>query len=184
MTAGWALNGQTLLFRLGVLTEVSIEVLDIHDMLLSKGLWSDKPRIEAYAVTLAHHLPGIGLILPLNLWCSCVDTWQRIAIAMELVGGVLLIANALRKILKSTPYHHLVLDTFSLLCWTYARFYVASPLMIDLIKTGLECKCKPTFALIIGGSIMTIFNMMIVMDFILKINASLHMIILNHRKMF
>ena len=76
MAAGWYLEGQTLLFRLGVMTEVSIELLDILDMIFHRGLWATVPPelgFQPYFVMLAHHLPGIGLILPLNLWCSCVE---------------------------------------------------------------------------------------------------------------
>ena len=175
MAAGWVLQGQTLLFRLGVLTEVSIELLDIFDMIVSRGLWaSDNPiRPEAYFCVLAHHLPGIMLIFPLNLWCSCVEIWQTIAIAFELVGGLMLTANVVSQMWDNTPWNNLCLDILSLLCFLWARFWVATPLMVILIQSGLEIHCVTTYALIVGGSLMTVFNVMVLIDYGIKISKSL-----------
>jgi hypothetical protein len=175
MAAGWVLQGQTLLFRLGVLTEVSIELLDIFDMIASRGLWATDNHIrpEAYFVVMAHHIPGIMLIFPLNLWCSCVEIWQKIAIAFELVGGLMLATNVLRQILDVTPWNNVCLDIFSLLSFMWARFWVATPLMVILIQSGLEIHCVTTYALIVGGFLMTVFNLAVLIDYGIKIFASL-----------
>lgn len=184
MTAGWMLHGQTLLFRLGVLTEVSIELLDIFDiMIYSRGLWAAANLgAELYLVMLAHHLPGVGLILPLNLWCSCVEIWQQVALAMELVGGFILVNNVLKRIVNDTSLNRLLFDTLSLFGWVWARFWVATPLMVGLVRAGLEIDCKATYGLIVGGSIMTLFNAMITIDYLMKIHSSLSEMVVTRSK--
>lgn len=134
MLAGWALNGQTLLFRMGVLMEVSCGLIDIRDMVLRRGLWAHNFRADACLCMLAHHLPGIGLILPLNLWCSCVDIWERIAIGMELGGGIGLVISVFRKVVDDDPFKHLLLDILAMNAWIYARFVLAMPLMIKFVQ--------------------------------------------------
>jgi hypothetical protein len=83
----------------------------------------------------------------------------------------------------NTPWNDLCLDIFSFLGFVWARFWVATPLMVILIQSGLEIHCMTTYALIVGGSLMTVFNVMIVIDYGIKIFASLSAIRQNKPKM-
>jgi hypothetical protein len=91
----------------------------------------------------------------------------------------MLTTNVVRKILNDTPWNNMCLDLFSFLGFAWARFWVATPLMVTLIRTGLEIHCMTTYALIVGGSLMTLFNTMIVVDYVMKIFASLSAILSN-----
>lgn len=95
---------------------------------------------------------------------------------MELGGAILLVVSAIRKAADDNPLTYMVLDIIALDAWIWARFVIAMPLMLELIRTGLEFHCRPTYALIVGGGIMNLFNLMVVIDFLLKIAASVRKI--------
>lgn len=179
-------------FRLGVVTEVSFELLDIIDMMTHRGMWDDsKDSIHsgAYISAIAHHLPGLCLVFPLNLWCSCVETWQRCALALELGGGVSILLICFREMIVvdnqdvsaalSTSRRRrqqclkvLLVDVMSLLFLIVSRFLIVTPAMYQLILAGLAINCKTTYALIVGAILMTIFNLMWLADLIIKVSRS------------
>ena len=168
-------------FRLGVVAEVSFELLDIIDMINAQGMWAttkENPKIHpgAYVSAIAHHLPGLCLVFPLNLWCSCVGLWQRCAVALELGGGVSGFLLCYRETLlgegAGSRVKIFLTDVASLLFLMWARFLVVTPAMYEISKTGLEVNCKTTYAVIVGAVSMTIFNIMWLIDVILKVYNS------------
>jgi len=178
MLVGWALEGRTLYFRLGVLAEVAFELLDTIDMALGRGAWdSDDIKREAYVGMLAHHLPGIFLVFPLNIWCSCVELWQRCAMALELGGAISILFLCLRSILDDNKRLDrwlllwLNIGAFAFLLW--ARFVVVTASMYVLIVAGLDIHCKTTYALIVGAILITTFNVMWAVDHLMEIRRAL-----------
>lgn len=178
MLIGWALDGHTLFFRLGVLlAEVTYELLDTIDMAFHRGMWEGKVEREAYVGILAHHLPGIFLVFPLNIWCSCVALWQRCAMALELGGGVSILFNCLRDPLNKEKKVHqvllLALNVGAMAFFMWARFFVVTPAMYEIIVEGLKINCKTTYALIVGAILITLFNVMWAGDQMLQVVEAL-----------
>ena len=174
MLIGWALDGHTLFFRLGVLAEVTFELLDTIDMALRRGMWQGNAiEREAYVGMLAHHLPGIFLVFPLNIWCSCVELWQQCAMALELGGEVsllfLCVCGTLNKEKKLHQALLVALNIGALAFFVWARFLVVTPAMYTLIVEGREIHCKTTYALIVGAILMTLFNAMWAGDQMLQV---------------
>ena len=184
-----------LFFRLGVVAEVAFELLDILDMIHAQGMWAttkQNPKIHpgAYVSAIAHHLPGLCLVFPLNLWCSCVGLWQRCAVALELGGGVSLIFLCYREMLlgegtaassSSSQLKILLTDLASLIFLVWARFLVVTPAMYEISKAGLGINCKTTYAVIVGAILMTIFNIMWFIDVSLKVYNSAVLLVLQRR---
>jgi hypothetical protein len=85
----------------------------------------------------------------------------------------MLATHVLGTMLNDTPWNNLCLDILSLLGFMWARFWIATPLMVILIKSGLEIHCLTTYALIVGGSLMTVFNVAVLIDYGIKIYMSL-----------
>jgi hypothetical protein len=173
-----------LFFRLGVIAEVSFELLDILDMIHARGMWAttpDNPKIHpgAYVSAIAHHLPGLFLVFPLNLWCSCVGIWQRCAVALELGGGMSILLLCYRESLigegesaaaaAAKRLELLLVDLASLLFLMWVRFFVVTPAMYEIGRAGLDLHCKTTYAVIVGAVFMTTFNVLWCIDNVLKV---------------
>ena len=134
-----------------------------------KGVWatgSCEIGRGAYAAIIAHHLPGIALVFPLNIWCSCVELWQRCALALELPGAVTLLLQCYKETLevqlnKGSPHFLLLLiNMLTMILFVWARFFVVTPAMIELVTEGLKIHCRTSYALVGGAFMMTMFNIM------------------------
>lgn len=190
MLVGWwggEKRGETLLcFRLGVLTEVSGEVLDMVEMVQGKGVWatgSSEIGRGAYAAIIAHHLPGIALVFPLNIWCSCVELWQRCALALELPGAVTLLLQCYKETLevqlnKGSPrFLLLLINMLTMILFVWARFFVVTPAMIELVTEGLKIHCRTSHALIGGAFMMTMFNIMAAIPLFVDVKRSFQLFV-------
>jgi hypothetical protein len=177
-------------FRLGLILEVSFELLDTLDMIQSKGVWKQSPGSPdihpgAYLSTIAHHVPGLCLAFPLNLWCSCVGLWQIIAISLELGGFASILLVCIRDSMivdenvmtLATRLKIALVDLASLVLLLWVRFTVVTPAMYEICKAGLEDQCKTTYAVIVGAVLLTVFNVLWLVDISLKLVDSIHQVI-------